>query len=162
MSWVGWSSAGRLADYLGGDVAFSRPSNSGTSQCGGSLLLGRRAGATVQVGQSFAAAVQARDLDNNLVTSFNGSVMLTALVPNPSPTLLITEVETLISTRSGWSCRTFPHQPGGYQRLAGLLFMIQPVGRRRRRASPCQPARCVPGWACSRSGAPVRIPRLAF
>jgi uncharacterized repeat protein (TIGR01451 family) len=55
--------------------------------------------ATVQVGQSFAAAVQARDLDNNLVTSFNGSVMLTALVPNPSPTLLITEVETISTKR---------------------------------------------------------------
>ncbi len=51
--------------------------------------------ATVQIGQSFAATLQARDLGNNLVTSFNSSVALTAFTPGQSPTLLITEVETI-------------------------------------------------------------------
>jgi uncharacterized repeat protein (TIGR01451 family) len=58
---------------------------------------------SVQVGQPFAAVVQARDAGEVLVTNFSGDVMLSEVVPGKSPTLLITEVETINFERAEFS-----------------------------------------------------------
>jgi hypothetical protein len=54
--------------------------------------------ATLPAGQAVPAAIQARDLGNNVVSGFNGQAALSAVIGQQSPTVLITEVET-VSTR---------------------------------------------------------------
>lgn len=52
-----------------------------------------------QSGLPFSALVQARDLDGNIVTNFNGGVALTELIPVEIPKLLIGEVQTVNTQR---------------------------------------------------------------
>src|SRR5882724_3589485 len=53
----------------------------------------------VQVGQPFPSSIQARDATNSLLTNFNGTVLLSELVPGGSPTVLLTEIETINTER---------------------------------------------------------------
>jgi uncharacterized repeat protein (TIGR01451 family) len=53
----------------------------------------------VQAGQGFAISIVARDLMNNRVFNFGGTVALIGLLSNPPPKLLITEVETILTQR---------------------------------------------------------------
>jgi uncharacterized repeat protein (TIGR01451 family) len=54
---------------------------------------------TVAEGQPLALVLTARDLGDNVLASFSGLVTLTAITPVSSPTLLITEVETIYAER---------------------------------------------------------------
>jgi uncharacterized repeat protein (TIGR01451 family) len=49
--------------------------------------------ASAQEGNPFQASLQALDSAGNAVANFNGPVTLSELVPNPNPTVLITEVQ---------------------------------------------------------------------
>jgi uncharacterized repeat protein (TIGR01451 family) len=55
--------------------------------------------ASVQMGQPFLVSIQARDNNNQLYSNYAGAVLLSCLTPTPSPTVLISEVETIANER---------------------------------------------------------------